>query len=403
MLRSTHRKGHDSGVQDSARFRDRVQTSAANDGGAGPEAPRSLAHRARTAGMNPNHWYPAAFSKDVKPKKVTSTMFWKQSIALYRGEDGVVRAIDDRCPHRGIPLRHGSVEGCNVVCLYHGWTFGPDGQLVGMKHDDFGKKLPNIRNRTYPVKERYGLVWFFPGDPRLAACTPLVEIPEAEGPGAWSSLSFAYTWKAHHSMVIDNLCNLTHLWVHGRWVPYGDTVLSAHSAEGDRLTLSWEHELRRDILHPVTAPVFRRSRDSNLSDTFMVFDYPYQSALSNERVRSTNFMLPRDEGRTTVFTVQFWAPPKTGFQWPASVFQAVAMPVIRPITKEIFRQDGFTVEEEHRAYHEDPSRPIPEPNPMVRRFNELTVRKWDEYLAYERSGGVQTPAQRAEQVRRRTL
>ncbi len=116
-----------------------------------------------------------------------------------------MRALDDRCPHRGIPLSHGSVEGNNVVCLYHGWTFDPEGQLVGTKHDHFGKKLPNIRNRTYPVKERYGLVWFFPGDPALAERTPLVEIPHGDGPDAWASLSFAYTWQAHHSMVIDNL------------------------------------------------------------------------------------------------------------------------------------------------------------------------------------------------------
>ena len=352
--------------------------------------------------MNPNHWYPAAFSKDVAKNKVTSTTFWNQNIALFRGDDGVVRAIDDRCPHRGIPLSHGTVEGCNLVCLYHGWTFNPEGQLVGTKHDHFGKRLPNIRNRTYPVKERYGLIWFFPGDEALAARTPLVEIPHGDGRDAWSSLSFAYTWKAHHSMVIDNLCNLTHLWVHGRWVPYGDTVLADYSALGDRLTLSWDHELRRDFLYPITGAVFRRSKDSDRSDTFMIYDYPYQSALSNDRIRSTNFMLPIDEGRTKVFTIQFWAPPKVGVRVPASLFETMALPLIRPITKEIFRQDGFTVEEEHRAYHEDPTRPLPELNPMVRRFNELTVRKWDEYVAYRRDGG-QSEAQAAEQIRVRRL
>ena len=37
-----------------------------------------------------------------------------------------------------------------------------------MKHDDFGKKLPSVRIRSYETRERYGIVWFFPGDQALA-------------------------------------------------------------------------------------------------------------------------------------------------------------------------------------------------------------------------------------------
>ncbi len=348
--------------------------------------------------MNPNHWYPAAFSRDIARQKVTSTQFWGTDIALYRGDDGVVRAMEDRCPHRGIPLSHGTVDGCNLICLYHGWTFDPSGTLVGTKHELFGKKLPVIQNRTYPTRERYGLVWFFPGDPKLAESTPLVEIPHGDGDDPWASLSFSYTWKAHHSMVIDNLCNLTHLWVHGRWVPYDETTLDDYGLVGDRIHLVWGHTLRRDIFAPVTTRVIGHGADAYRSDTVMTYDYPYQSALSNGRIRSTNFMLPLDEARTQVFTVQFWAPPRFGVRVPTAVFQSMAIPFIRPITKEIFRQDGFTVEEEHRAYHAQPERPLPELNPAVRRFNELTVRKWEEYLAFRESGGL-TEAQMSEQTR----
>src|SRR5690606_11581055 len=226
-----------------------------------------------------------------------------------------------------------------------------------------------------------------------------------EGPGAWASLSFAYTWRAHHSMVIDNLCNLTHLWVHGRWVPYGDTVLAGSSSEGDRLTLLWEHDLRRDLLHPISSPLFRKHRGSNESDTFMIYDYPYQSALSNKRIRSTNFMLPMDETTTKVFTLQLWQPLEIplskGRRFPRPIAQ-LAMPFLKPIAMEIFRQDGFTVEQEQIAYQREPDRPIPEPNPMVKQFNELTVRKWDEYLEWKESGRL-TEAQHAEQTRVKVL
>ncbi len=361
-----------------------------------PKPSPSLARRAREAGMSPNHWYPAAFSHEVKRKKLVEATFMGESIAVYRAEDGTAHAVENRCPHRQIKLSHGSVEGCNVVCLYHGWTFDPKGTLVDVKHDKFGKKLPVIDIRSYPVREKYGIVWFFPGDPELAKITPLVEIPHAD---EWPSMRFAYTWGAHHSMIIDNLCNLTHLWVHGRWVPYGDTILADSSAVGDKLTLSWEHDLRRDLMHPFTSPVFRREKGSNLSDTFMIYDYPYQSALSNERIRSTNFMLPIDETHTKVFTYQLWEPPRGV---PRALFERVAIPFLRPIAMEIFRQDGFTVEEEQKSWFLHGHRPIPEPNPMVKRFNELTVRKWDEWLEYQKTGEL-TDAQLAEQTRVKVL
>ncbi|MCC6521386.1 MAG: aromatic ring-hydroxylating dioxygenase subunit alpha [Polyangiaceae bacterium] len=365
----------------------------------------SLAERARRAGMSFNHWYPAAFSHELRRGKTLAVTFWGEPIALYRADDGSPHALEDRCPHRGIKLSHGSVEGCRLVCLYHGWSFDPAGKLVEMKHDTFGKKLPTVTVRRYPARERYGIVWIFPGAAELAALTPLPEIPFAEGPDAWASLSFAYTWQAHHSMVIDNLCNLTHLWVHGRWVPYGETVLAAHTAEQDRLTLRWDHELRRDLLHPFTAPFFRSEPGGNRSETFMIYDYPYQSALSNRRVRSTNFMLPIDASRTKVFSLQLWQPLAIPFaggrRWPRQL-AALAMPFIRPITMEIFRQDGFTVEEEQVAWTAQPARPFPELNPMVKHFNQLGVRKWEQYVAY-RASGTLGEAERAEQTRVKVL
>ncbi len=365
----------------------------------------SLAQRARQAGMSFNHWYPAAFSEEVPRGRAIETTFWEQKIALYRADDGSVHALENRCPHRGIELSHGSVEGCRLVCLYHGWTFDPAGALVDMKHDRFGKKLPVVSVRSYPTRERYGIVWIFPGDPELARITPLVEIPHAEGAGAWPSLHFAYTWDAHHSMVIDNLCNLTHLWVHGKWVPYGDTVLADSSADGRRITLSWKHQLRRDWMFPVTTSIFGRSIGSAESDTFMIYDYPYQSALSNGRIRSTNFMLPMSPTKTRVFSLQLWQPLRVPFgggaRWPKPLAQ-VAMPFIRPVTKEIFRQDGFTVEREQVAYEGDPKRPFPEPNPTVKHFNALTVGKWEGYQAYLERGGL-TGEERAEQTRVKTL
>jgi nitrite reductase (NADH) small subunit len=38
---------------------------------------------------------------------------------------GVIRALDNECPHRGGPLADGMIERGKLVCPWHGWSFDP--------------------------------------------------------------------------------------------------------------------------------------------------------------------------------------------------------------------------------------------------------------------------------------
>jgi phenylpropionate dioxygenase-like ring-hydroxylating dioxygenase large terminal subunit len=84
-----------------------------------------------------------------------------------RDADDRVRALNDRCPHRGVPLSMGKEEFPGTVsCPYHGWTFSlTDGELVAVITD--GPDSPMCGKAavaTYPCEERIGLVWVFVGD-----------------------------------------------------------------------------------------------------------------------------------------------------------------------------------------------------------------------------------------------
>jgi nitrite reductase (NADH) small subunit len=39
--------------------------------------------------------------------------------------DGVIRAMDNECPHRGGPLAEGMIEHGRLICPWHGWSFDP--------------------------------------------------------------------------------------------------------------------------------------------------------------------------------------------------------------------------------------------------------------------------------------
>jgi len=38
---------------------------------------------------------------------------------------GVIRALDNECPHHGGPLAEGMIEDGKVVCPWHAWAFDP--------------------------------------------------------------------------------------------------------------------------------------------------------------------------------------------------------------------------------------------------------------------------------------
>jgi nitrite reductase (NADH) small subunit len=39
--------------------------------------------------------------------------------------NGVIRALDNECPHRGGPLAEGIIEGGKLICPWHAWSFDP--------------------------------------------------------------------------------------------------------------------------------------------------------------------------------------------------------------------------------------------------------------------------------------
>ena len=83
-------------------------------------------------------------------------------IIAVRGEDNVLRAFHNVCRHRAGPLATCNGRGArNLICRYHGWTYGLDGHLRGAPEmrdaEDFstdGVRLPAVR-----VDEWQGLVF----------------------------------------------------------------------------------------------------------------------------------------------------------------------------------------------------------------------------------------------------
>lgn len=70
------------------------------------------------------HWIDVCAAADVPPlgARVLDRGLRYAAIALFRGGDGRIFALEDRCPHKGGPLSQGIVAGTRVTCPLHGWT-----------------------------------------------------------------------------------------------------------------------------------------------------------------------------------------------------------------------------------------------------------------------------------------
>lgn len=106
-------------------------------------------------------WYPVMLSSDLGPCQVKSTKFCDGRIAVFRGEDGAVRATTARCKHMGADIGLGDVVGNHVRCPYHHWEYDGSGACVRIPTGD---RIPNDTTLlSFPCEEHQGIIWVFLG------------------------------------------------------------------------------------------------------------------------------------------------------------------------------------------------------------------------------------------------
>jgi len=132
-----------------------------------------------------NFWYPICTSEELTANKPRQTQVLGLRFVAFRNADGAACVLSDTCVHRGGSLSKGTVvDGC-VVCPYHGWRYAGDGKCQVVPSLAAGAKPPaRAKVDSYPVQEKYGIVFAFLGDLAEEERPPLYVIEEYEDP-AW--------------------------------------------------------------------------------------------------------------------------------------------------------------------------------------------------------------------------
>ncbi|MET7328299.1 aromatic ring-hydroxylating dioxygenase subunit alpha [Nonomuraea sp. NPDC005650] len=164
-----------------------------------------------------DQWYVAAYGREIGQELFSRTICG-ESILFWRTRAGTVTAMSDRCVHRRFPLSQppSRLVDDQVVCGYHGFTYGADGGCVAVPGQT---RVPRTaRLKSYPVVERDSFVWVWIGDPAGADESRIPRAPWLDSP-AYTTVSGMEPLQARFGLLVDNLLDLSHeTYLHGGYI-----------------------------------------------------------------------------------------------------------------------------------------------------------------------------------------
>ena len=141
-----------------------------------------------------NFWYPVCLSDEINEGPKKATILGLEFVA-FRDHKGNAHCLSNVCVHRGGSLAHGIChDDGTIACPYHGWRFDGSGKCQKIPSLGPGSKVPKrAKVDSYPVQEKYGIVFAFLGDQPEKERPELYDIEEFEADG----------WRSNYPKIID--------------------------------------------------------------------------------------------------------------------------------------------------------------------------------------------------------
>ncbi|NYE62956.1 phenylpropionate dioxygenase-like ring-hydroxylating dioxygenase large terminal subunit [Duganella sp. 1224] len=152
-----------------------------------------------------NDWHPVALSTQIAAGALLATDLLETRVLLWRDSGGVLRAWEDRCPHRGTRLSMGALRDDTLTCPYHGWAFGKQGRcthIPALPHAPLKAQVA-----VYHVLEQYGLAWVCLGTPALDGPPAFPEFGDARLRKVWCG---PYDVRSSGPRIVENFLDMAH-------------------------------------------------------------------------------------------------------------------------------------------------------------------------------------------------
>jgi phthalate 4,5-dioxygenase len=226
------------------------------------------------------HWAPLCLSEEVAVPDgapVRARLFG-EDLVVFRDSEGKLGVLDEYCPHRRVSLVLGRNEECGLRCLYHGWKFDVEGNVLEMTSEPPESGLAEkVKHKAYPVREAGGFVWVYMGTAE--------QMPEFEPP------PFAPTPEVNVSIL--------KIHVKANWAQVMEGQIdsahssSLHSSDMVPARVDGAKATDKNWLRPSTDRTPRyQSERTDFGFRYAAIRRPIQNAATHDYVRVTVYVAP---------------------------------------------------------------------------------------------------------------
>jgi phthalate 4,5-dioxygenase oxygenase subunit len=265
------------------------------------------------------HWIPVCLAEEVPEPDGTPVRarLLGEDLVVFRDSDGRLGVLDEYCPHRRASLVYGRNEECGLRCLYHGWKFDVEGNVVEMTSEPPESSFHGkVKHKAYPVHEHGGFIWCYMGpretmrpfEPPAFAPTPetQVSILKIVVEANWAQITEGQIDSAHSSSLhssdmtparVDSAQATKQVWLR----PSTDR---APRYKSERTSFGFRYAaVRRPIQNANTHDYVRTT----------VYIAPFTSLIPPNNVHNVTTVLgPRDDTSTCFYFIAWNGPDKPG-------------------------------------------------------------------------------------------
>ncbi|MEZ4288789.1 MAG: Rieske 2Fe-2S domain-containing protein [Polyangiales bacterium] len=288
-----------------------------------------------------NHWHPVLRSAEVRKKPVAITLCNTQ-IVVFRDSNGKVGALLDRCPHRGMQLSKGRVDGNGLVCPYHAWSWYADGSGKSPANPEMN---PCINH--FDTIERHGAVWI--KNPNSHA-----KFPRFLTEGFRELLVHRVEIEAPLQLLLDNFIEVEHTGEIHLFLGYDTQRLDEVNSQ----VYTTDNTVRvknvgpqkpmpsflKFLLGYKNGWMFVDDWTTFFSPLYTSYDHywedPATGEVTEEMLRSNAFFLPISDTRSSLFVFIY----QRAMPWSRMGLASLLRPIMRWIAREEVRRDKKLVE-----------------------------------------------------------
>src|SRR5712692_9034750 len=130
-----------------------------------------------------SYWLPAIRSVDLPEPDCppVRTKLLGEDLVAFRDTNGRVGLLAEKCSHRRASLFYGRNEEYGLRCIYHGWKYDVDGNILDTPAEPAESMIKHhVKHQAYPCREVNGIIWTYMGPKEkmpLLPALPWITLP----------------------------------------------------------------------------------------------------------------------------------------------------------------------------------------------------------------------------------